>query len=144
MNKTLPDKWIRKAISELIDGIIVDGITIPCYDTRVSGPNNPDYYVLMTTQTNEVDKATKCEWFWESNILLDVVTIYPLPGNPGSRLLADEILEAVKDEMNNLVLDASSGLSIITQTQSYPNDLNLSTESEVVYRKFLNLELLIK
>jgi len=144
MNKNLPDKWIRKAVFEAIDGITVDGEIINCYDTRVTGPDDPDYFVLMTTQSNEVDKANKCEYFWESQILLDVVTLYPLPGNPGSRLLADNILDAVRTNVQNLALDGASSLEIIRQTESYPNDLNLATDNEVVYRKFLRLLLLIK
>ena len=32
MVKSLPDKWIRKAISNKINNIVVDGVMIPCYD----------------------------------------------------------------------------------------------------------------
>ena len=65
MDKALPDKWIRKAVSDAIDGIVVDSIAIPCYDTKVTldvNSDEPDHYVLMTTQTNEVEKANKCEF----------------------------------------------------------------------------------
>ena len=74
MDKSLPDKHVRKAIYALVDGITVDTETINCYDSRVTVTNAdiPDFYVLMTTQTNIVDKNNKCEWFWESSILLDI------------------------------------------------------------------------
>ena len=147
MDKALPDKWIRKAVSDAIDGIEVDGLLIPCYDVRVTRGDNkavPNHFVIMSTQSNEVDKNNKCEWFWESQILLDIVTSYDLPGNPGSRLLVDNILEAVKDATNNLTLDVSSGLEIIRQTDSFPSDISTTSKNENIFRKFLRLELLIK
>ena len=63
MDKALPYKWIRKAISDAIDGIVVDSFVIPCYDTFVTRDVNsdmPSHYVLMTSQSNEVDKGNKC------------------------------------------------------------------------------------
>lgn len=147
MDKSLPDKWVRKAIFDLVDDIIVDGLKIPVFDTRVTRNTNteiPQHYVLMTTQTNDVDKNNKCEYFWDSSILLDIVTSYDLPGNPGSRLMADDILDAVRAKVNNLVLDVASGLEIINQTQSYPNDITTSTKNENIFRKLMRLELKIK
>ena len=147
MNKAQPDKWIRKAIYDAIDDIAVDGILIPCYDTVVTNDSNrdtPKNYVVMSTQTADVDKATKCEWLWRSTILLDIVTRFPRPGNSGSRLLADNILEAVKDATNDLVLDPSSGLEAIRQDISFPGDQYASSGDENIFRKFLRIELRIK
>ena len=147
MVKALPDKWIRKAIFDAIDGIVVDTYVIPCYDTFVTSDVNsdtPSHYVLMTSQSNEVDKGNKCEYDWDSSILLDIITSYDLPGNPGSRLLADNILEAVKDATNDLTLDVASGLTIINQIDSFPNDISTTTKKENIFRKFLRLELKIQ
>ena len=142
MEKILPDKYIRKAIFDVLDGIIVNGNTINCYDMRVTGVDIPDHYILMTTQTATVDKNNKCEYFWDSTILLDVFTSYQRQGNPGSRVLVDDIMEEVRDLTNDLVLDG--GLTVINQTQSFPNDITSVTSNEVVHRKFLRLELKIK
>ncbi len=150
--KILPNKWIRKEMFELLNNIDVtiefptetQTFTIPCYDTRVSGVDNPNYYILLTTQSNEVDKNNKCEWFWESEILVDIVTIYPRGGNPGSRLIGDEILEEVRYLTEQFEMPSESGLSVITRTQSFPNDLFLSTDSENIFRNFMRLQLLIK
>ncbi len=147
MVKAQPDKWVRKAVFDAINNIVVDTLTIPCYDTFVTrdvNSNMPDHYVLMTTQTNDVDDDNKCEDFWNSSILIDIVTYYPLPGNPGSRLLADNILEAVKNAVNNLALDGASGLEIFGQTMSNPPDITTTTEKENVFRKLLRLELEIR
>ena len=146
MTKNLPNKWIRKAIATAINNIVVDGITIPCYDTRVTADVNsdiPNHYILMTSQSNEVDKNNKCAYNWQSQIVLDIVTIYDLPGNPGSRLLSDNILEAVKNNTNNLVLDVASSLTILTQNPSFPNDIISTTKTQNVYRKLMRIEFYI-
>lgn len=144
MNKALPDKWVRKAIFTQLNNIVVEGNTIPCKDTRVTGNNIPQHYILMTTQTNSVDKANKCEYFWNSSILLDIITTYPGAGNTGSRVLADNILDRVRDLTNNLTLDVSSGLEVFIQKQDFPNDLTTITRNENIFRKFIRLELTIK
>ncbi len=146
MIKTLPDKWIRKAISDAINNIIVDGIIIPTYDLRVTRTVNtdpPQHYILMTTQSNEVDKLDKCEWNWQSQILLDIITSYDLPGNIGSRLLADDILDAVRAATTSLVLDAASGLTIQRYTMSFPSDIVTITKKESIFRKLMRIEFYI-
>lgn len=144
MNKSLPDKWIRKAIYTAINNIVVDGETIPCYDSRVTSDTIPQHYVLMTTQTNDVSKENKCEHFWESDILLDIITSYDSTGNTGSRLLADNILDEVRRLTDSLTLDVASGLNIIFNTQSFPNDISTITPNESVFRKFIRIQLKIR
>lgn len=143
MNKSLPDKWVRKAVFDAINNIVVDTLTIPCFDSEVPEGLEVDHYVLMTTQTNTVDKSNKCEYWYESSILLDVVTSYSGVGNPGSRLLADNIADAVRSATDVLVLDAGSGLVVLRQTQSFPNDVVTKTSVENIFRKFIRIELTI-
>ena len=143
MVKTLPDKWIRKAVHTAINDIVVNTYSIPCFDTRLPNNDKRNFYVLMTTQSNEVDKSNKCEYRWESQILLDVVTVYDVSGNTGSRKMADDILDAIKTATDTLTLDVASGLEIITQSQSFPSDLNTITSNEIVYRKLMRIEFLI-
>lgn len=147
MNKTLPDKWVRKAVFDAIDDIAVDGFLIPCYDTHVTynaQKDEPDHYVLMTTQTNDVDKRNKCEWFWESSILLDIITSFGGAGNNGSRLLADNIADACRSALSGLALDVTSGLEIVQETMNFPADISTDVGAEVIFRKFIRLELRIK
>jgi len=146
MDKPLPDKWVRKAVSDLIDGAVVDTFTIPCYDQRVTtGLNSdiPNYYTIMSTQTNEVDNSNKCGYNWQSSILIDVFTSYDLPGNPGTRLLADNILDSVKDKLQNVSLEPSSGLVINRQKMQFPADIVTTSKRQNVFRKFIRLELYI-
>jgi hypothetical protein len=144
MNKSLPSKWIRKAAFDNLNGIFINNEVIPVYDEQVSGPIIPAHYILMTTQISDVDKNNKCEWFWNSSILLDIVTSYEKPGNPGSKLLADDIAEAVRDITKDLQLDTESGLEIITITQSFPPNITTVGDVENVFRNFVRLELIIK
>ena len=143
MTKNLPDKWIRKAVHTAINDIYVNTYAIPCFDTRVPKNDKRNFYVLMSTQSNEVDKSIKCEYRWESQIVLDVITAYDINGNTGSRKMADDILDAIKNATDNLTLDVASGLEIITQRQSFPSDLNTVTPNEIVYRKIMRIEFLI-
>ena len=143
MIKQLPDKYIRKAVFSAVNKLVVDTFTIPAFDSRVSGNVIPDHFILMTTQTSQVNQMTKCGDVWESSILIDVVTTYDGSGNTGSRLLSENILDAVRSATNNLVLDVSSGLVIQKQTQDFPNDIVTITENENIFRKLMRLELTI-
>ena len=143
MVKTLPDKYIRKAVFDAINNMVVDTITIPCFDSRTTGVVKENY-TLMTTQSNEVDKRTKCGYDWQSQILIEVFTKVELSGNSGSRLLADNILDKVRELTDVLTLDVASNLSIVTQAQSFPSDLVTETKNEIIIRKFMRIEFLIE
>ena len=143
MIKPLPDKYVRKAVYDAVNNIVVDTLTIPAYDSRVTGNVIPQHFILMTTQTNQVNQMTKCGDVWESSILIDIVTTYDGSGNTGSRLLSDNILDAVRNATNNLVLDVASGLVVQKQIQDFPNDIVTITENENIFRKLIRLELTI-
>lgn len=143
MVKTLPDKYIRKAVFDAVNNITVDGETIFCYDMRLTGKGK-DNYILLSTQINDVDKRTKCGNDWRSSILIEVYVRYKLTGNTGSRLLADNIMEEVKDLTDSLTLDVASDLDIVTQAQSFPSDLVSTTNNQIIVRKFMRIEFLIE
>lgn len=143
MNKALPDKWVRKAIYEAINNMVVDGITVPNYDFRVSGSNQPTAYTLISTQSNLVDQSVKCGHRWENTTVVEVFVKYLGTGNPGSRLLADNILDEVRSRTQSITLDVASSMVIQDQTETYPNDLVTITEDENIFRKFVRYELLI-
>jgi hypothetical protein len=149
MDKNIPDKWVRKAIYTAINNMtVVDELTsqslqVPCFDSRVPTSNSKYYYVLLTTQTNRVDKSVKCGYRWESSILLDIVTIFNTTGNAGTRLFADNILDKARELTNDLVLDGLSGLTVVKQMQDFPNDIVSITPSQSVFRKLMRIEFLI-
>ena len=142
MSKTLPDKWIRKAVFDQINNIVVDGVTVPCYDYNLTGEKK-SAYILLTTQISPSVNNTKCDIKWNSSILIDIVTRYSKSGNTGSRLLADNIGDEVRNLTSSLSLDPASGLTIVWQRQDFEPDLMLPTKNEIVFRKLLRLEFMI-
>ena len=142
---SLPDKFVRKAVYTLLggaSGITVNTKNVKCYDSRITGNTIPTQYILMTTQTNQVSERVKCGDRWNSSILLDIVTRYKSTGNTGSRVLADDIAEAVRNLLEtNLTLEG--GLNVITQKLDFPNDISSVTTNENVFRKFIRIELSI-
>ncbi len=143
MIKPLPDKYVRKAVYDAVNNIVVDTLTIPAYDSRVSGNVIPQHFILLTTQTSQVNQMTKCGDVWESSILVDIVTTYDRTGNPADRLLSENILDAVRNATNNLVLDVASGLVVQKQIQDFPNDIVTTTDNKNIFRKLMRLELTI-
>lgn len=136
-----PNKYIRKAISNAINNQVVNGLTIPCYDTNVSGNTSPRFYVLMTTQTKQVNKVNKCNYRWTADILLDVVCIYNRTGNTSSRVLNDDIEQMILDQTQTLSID---GFGILTQTaESLPN-LDSTTDTTNVFRNLIRFSFELK
>lgn len=173
MDKPIPNKWVRKAVFDAIDNMVVvdqvtqevvlleniDGynieadntnllastpyINVPCYDLRVPTTNDKNHYILMTTQTNSVNKYTKCGDAYDSTILLDIVTSFYGSGNSGDRVLADNILDKLRELTNNLSLDVASGLVVHRQTQDFPAGIETITPTENIFRRFLRIEMFI-
>jgi len=147
--KQLPDKYIRKDIKNAIHNLTVNNpygsgqVTVPCYDTNIPINGNKKNYVLLSTQTNNYDLLTKCEYTWESTILIDIVTVFNYTGNTGSRELADDILNEVLSRVENLSLTGGSGLNIQRQRIVSINDFETKTRNKIIFRKLLRLSLTI-
>ena len=132
-----PDKHIRKAIFDKINNIVVSGKIIPCYDSR--GTNAPSNYVLLTSQTKEVDKATKCSYRWETMLLIEIFTKVTSSGNTGSRVFLNDIEQAVYTLL--LPKLTVSGFENLTQNITFENSLDTPTDTELISRSFLRLNL---
>ena len=135
-----PDKFIRKAISDNINNIVVSGKTIPCYDSRAT--NAPSNYVLLTAQTKEVLKETKCEYEWETSTLIEIYTKVSSSGNTGSRVLLNDIEQAVYTLLNPKL--TVQGFTNITQNITFENSLETITDTEIIFRSFLRLNITLK
>ena len=134
-----PDKHIRKAIHTLLNGIVVSGKTINCYDVRVTGNTSPQNYILMTTQTKDIDKATKCGYRWDTSILIEIYTKTSSQGNSGSRVLLNDIEEKVHQLLSpNLTI---TDFIVVNQIMSYEAQLETVTETENIMRSFLRLNI---
>ena len=135
-----PDKFIRKAIFHNINNIVVSGKIIPCYDSRAT--NAPSNYVLLTAQTKEVLKETKCEYEWETSTLIEIYTKVSSSGNTGSRVLLNDIEQAIYTLL--LPKLTVQGFTNITQNITFENSLETITESEIIFRSFLRLNITLK
>lgn len=135
-----PDKFIRKAISDNINNIVVSGKIIPCYDSR--GTNAPSNYVLLTSQTKEVLKETKCEYEWETSTLIEIYTKVSSSGNTGSRVLLNDIEQAIYTLL--LPKLTVQGFTNITQNITFENSLETITDTEIIFRSFLRLNITLK
>lgn len=135
-----PDKHIRKAIFDKINNIVVSGKIIPCYDSRAT--NAPSNYVLLTAQTKEVLKETKCDYEWETSTLIEIYTKVSSSGNTGSRVLLNDIEEAVYTLL--LPKLTVQGFTNITQNITFENSLETITDTEIIFRSFLRLNITLK
>lgn len=133
-NTPNPNKHIRKAIRDIVSPLY------PCFDMQITGNKNPQEYVLMTSQSNQIDKATKCNYRWRCSILLDIVTIYKGSGNTGSRVKGDDIQSQIYELIKNIQIP---NYIVINRTFVFQDSLSLKTPTENVFRNFIRVELLI-
>ena len=130
-----PSKYVRKAIYDAVNA------TYPCFDTQVTGNLNPTQYVLISTQDKEIDKATKCGNRWVSYTLLDIVAIYNGAGNVGSRVVNDDMENAILALIENISI---SGYSVLNRRYEFPSNLDSSSETQTVYRNFIRVILTLE
>lgn len=129
-----PDKYIRKFFFDALNSKKVDGKTITVHDFRA--PLNSDAYILMTNQSMTPNFDNKCDTVsWDCNITLDVVTVYN--NVTGSRLLADNIKEMVMNETETISI---TNFNVDNFRMSFPDDLNLITSTQSIFRKLINYE----
>ena len=125
-----PDKWIRKYFSDTLNGLTVSGKVIPISDMRL--PSNSSAYILMTTIDKSHDQETKCNKVWNFQQTLDIVTIYA--GNSGSRVLCDDIHEAVLNACNNITVE---GFTVLNTGYEFAPDLSSSDSTQTIFRKII-------
>lgn len=132
-----PDKEIRKAVFDRINGIEVSGRTIKCFDSRAT--NAPSEYVLMTVQTKEISRTNKCERRWETSLLIEIYTRQTSSGNTGSRVLLNDI----EQEVYSLIYPTLSvaGFQTLDQDITFEAQIDTPTDTEIVSRSFLRLNL---
>lgn len=142
MVTTNPDKFIRKAVFEATNNIVVNSKIIKTFDSRLTGNANLSEYILMTAQDKEVLKETKCEYEWEASLLIEIYTRYSSVGNTGSRLLLNDIEQAVINVLNPKL--TIQGFTNVTQNVTYETSLETVTDTDNIYRSFLRLNLTLK
>ena len=132
-----PDKWIRKYFSDTLTGLTVSGKVIPISDMRL--PANSNAYILMTTIDKSHDQETKCNKVWNFQQTLDIVTIYPR--NSGSRVLCDDIHEAVLNACNNITVQ---GFTVLNTGYEFAPDLSSQDSTQTIFRKIIIFNIKLK
>lgn len=136
MNTMNPDKHIRKEIYDRIHNADVNGELIKCYDSRVTA-NNPKYYFLISTQLNQPNR-TKCGRGWINSTEIQVIARFKK--NEGSRVMIDDMVNEVLEELDQFRLPTATGFKVSTDDLSIDNELTEPSGSEVIYTKILRLE----
>jgi len=132
-----PDKYIRKYFFDTLNGMVVNGKTIPVYDTNA--PNNEKFLVILSTQSGSDNWNSKCSVDKDREILIDVVTRFN--GLVGSRVMADDIVEKILELTQDIQIE-----NFTTQyyNKSFPADLTLTQSTETIHRKFINYQIKLK
>lgn len=134
-----PDKFIRKAVYEQINNIVVNSKIIKSFDSRLSGNENLSEYVLFTAQTKDIEKATKCAYRWETSLLIEIYTKTSSSGNSGSRVLLNDIEQAIYTLLQPKI--TVNGFVNLTQNITFEQQLETITDTENIFRSFLRLNL---
>ena len=132
---TIQPQYVRKAIYDAVNS------TYPCYDMQVTGKSTPTSYVIISTQNDEEDKVSKCGSRWVSYTLLDIVNIYNIGGNVGSRLANDIMRTNIKTMIENITID---GYTVINRRYEYPPTINTTTPTQSVFRNFIRVILTLE
>lgn len=133
--KPNPNKFIRKVIYDLINPVY------PCFDMQVTGKLNPTQYVIISTQDKSDINANKCAHRWEVATLLDIVCIYNGAGNTGSRVVNDDMENAIRVLLENIVIP---NYTVLIQNFEYPSNLDSSSSTQTVYRNFIRVVLTLE
>ena len=133
-----PDKHIRLAAYDLLNDMVVSGNTIPCISGKVSGSTLPMFYVLLSSQTKRPTNKSKCGFQWDCSLLIDAVTRYDSTGNPGSRVLLNDIEEKILELMKSF---AVTDLFSLEFESSDPADMDTDTEN--MFRQLIRYRIVI-
>lgn len=130
-----PNKHVRKALSDAIAPLY------PVFDTEVPGDVSVTDYVVLSTQSKEIDKANKCNYLYESTTLIDITNEVNGAGNTGSRVAVDDIQEAVFNAIQNITI---ANFEVVNRSFSFPNGLETIGANKIIYRNFIRVTLLLK
>jgi len=132
-----PSKWIRQYFVNAFSNMVVNGKTVKVYDTHT--PNNDDVLIILSTQTGSNDRIDKCSITKNRTIEIQVITRYP--GNTGSRLLLDDIIEEIQNRVQNIQVN---NFTVQDWNVQFTNDFATTNTTETIFRKIINYNLIIK
>lgn len=129
-----PDKWIRKGILDAL------GTTHKIYDMRVPATGYPSKYIILSTRTKSDNEISKCNGQWDCTILIDLVTRYSSTGNPGDRVLVNDLEDYVIQNMLNFEIDGFKVFRIFLESSTSLDNL---TDTLNVFRQLMRYRIIL-
>ena len=139
----LPNKWLRKAIFDALDGLEVNREPINVYDTNVTSREDLAHYIVLSTQTATVTRSNSCKDLWNATIIIEAVTVEPNAGLGGSRVKLDNVTQLVYDRLTNLEFHEQAGLNFFSYRLDSKNTLSSTTNNKLINRNILQLTAVI-
>lgn len=135
-NTKNPNKHIRKEIYDRIHNADVDGVTFKCFDSRVPSSDEKNYF-LINTQLNQPNR-TKCGRGWINSTEIQVICITKT--NEGSRVLMDNAVDEVLEELEEFTFPTSVGMKVNLDELSIDNEIIEKKHGEITYTKIIRLQ----
>ena len=135
---------LREAYATLLNPVIVESITIPVFDERVTPTaviptfKGGKAYILITDQ-NEVETTNnQCTFRKTATIAFDIITKFPLNygGKISSELIANEIQEIVLNGVGVQSI-SMSGFQVLSTRLEFSRAFIENGETQTAYRKLL-------
>lgn len=143
--KTLPDKYIRKAIIDIFKSSSINNF----FDSRQpnidNGNINDNPYILLGVQSNSVLNS-KCENYWLSTIKIEVVQYFNSTGNAINRAPVEDLLNDVilaLNSLENISLSTPDNQTILTTKFNIPTDIVTPGINKSIIRKILSIDMKI-
>lgn len=134
------NKWVRKAVEDALDGMVINTISVPVYDVAATAYDGK-FYVLLSTQNKDL-VPNKCGDGWDYFLLIDIVSRYRK--NTGVRVMGDDIEEEVRSRLASIQLDVAAGVRINNIRYNEEADLFDQFGSEHIHRKLLRYQFAIQ
>lgn len=136
---------IRLAYLNILDPLVVEGVTIPISDMVLNPNQSPATYrsskaYVLIREQNEVETTNNdCSFRQTATINLDIITKYPM--NSGGRLACELISNEIQDIVHSLtgqnIVINDTGFQVLDTRKVFANTFEELGQSIMVYRKRL-------
>ena len=128
-----PNLSLRNAYETALAGMTFGSVSVPVYSMNTPLSNVPKKYVLLTNQT-KVQNKTKCGYWYDCTITVDIVTRYP--NGAGDVTFAMVVGEEIASRVQDSTL-STSDFSVRETVQINAEPLQQITQNENIYRYIL-------
>lgn len=129
---------VRKGYLDKLEGISLNGISIPVYDTFAAS-DAPSYYILLKDINAEEDASIKNVIMQDVNITVDVVTKFTTTGAGSltSELIGGIVTQLIAPNSTTDYINLAPDFQVLTTRKLKDSPLNTDTGTEKEYRRIL-------